>query len=293
MESPVKAVEIPISHFGKEAYIQELLAKDPSLLGFGDLILIGSEIKQSSSSRLDLLFKSADDSTRYEVEVQLGPTNESHIIRTIEYWDIERRQKPSKKHIAVLVAERITSRFFNVIGLFNRQIPIAAIQMQAYDVGGHKTIIFTSILNHSHPFDDTEEELYQATDSVYWKSRTSEAIMNIVDEILALAKAKDKTAEFKYTKGYIKIHLDGKSNRFATITPQKKRIGLALLSPKSIEMDRMIEDAGYELDYDEGREKYLFSIYPDDFEDDKESLRKIIHSAYDADFSLTADQLQT
>ena len=30
---------------------------------------------------------------RYEVEIQLGRVDESHIIRTIEYWDIE------KKHI--------------------------------------------------------------------------------------------------------------------------------------------------------------------------------------------------
>ena len=41
---------------------------------------------------------------RYEVEVQLGPTDEAHIIRTIEYWDIERNRYPQYEHCAVLIA---------------------------------------------------------------------------------------------------------------------------------------------------------------------------------------------
>ena len=49
---------------------------------------------------------------------QLGKTDESHIIRTIEYWDIERKRYPQYDHTAVIVAEEITSRFLNVIGLF-------------------------------------------------------------------------------------------------------------------------------------------------------------------------------
>ena len=41
---------------------------------------------------MDLLLQEADGSDRYEVEIQLGATDESHIIRTIEYWDIERKR---------------------------------------------------------------------------------------------------------------------------------------------------------------------------------------------------------
>ncbi len=56
--------------------------------------------------------------------MQLGATDESHIIRTSEYWDIERRKYPQYDHTAVIVAEDITSRFLNVVGLFNGFIPI-------------------------------------------------------------------------------------------------------------------------------------------------------------------------
>jgi hypothetical protein len=47
---------------------------------------------------------------RYEVEIMLGAVDESHIIRTIEYWDVERQRYPTLQHCAVIVAEEITER---------------------------------------------------------------------------------------------------------------------------------------------------------------------------------------
>lgn len=59
----------------------------------------------------------------------MGATDEAHIIRTIEYWDLERTRFPQYEHVAVLVAEDVTSRFLNVVALFNKAIPIVAVQM--------------------------------------------------------------------------------------------------------------------------------------------------------------------
>jgi hypothetical protein len=73
------------------------------------------------------------------VEVQLGPTDEAHIIRTIEYWDIERKRYPQYEHAAVLIAEDIISRFLNIIALFNGNIPLIALQMQA--------LVFTKVID--------------------------------------------------------------------------------------------------------------------------------------------------
>ena len=50
----------------------------------------------------------------------MGATDEAHIIRTIEYWDLERTRFPQYEHVAVLVAEDVTSRFLNVVALFNK-----------------------------------------------------------------------------------------------------------------------------------------------------------------------------
>ena len=87
-----------------EKWIQQLLVDDPSLLGLGEIDVKDEERRQPHAGRLDLLLSDADADTRYEVELQLGPTDESHIIRTIEYWDTEKRRFPQYDHVAVIVA---------------------------------------------------------------------------------------------------------------------------------------------------------------------------------------------
>src|SRR5436189_6407367 len=83
-----------------EKWVQQLIADDPSILGLGDLFLKDKERMQPRAGRLDLLLQDTDPQTsrRYEVEIQLGPTDESHIIRTVEYWDIERKRYPQYDH---------------------------------------------------------------------------------------------------------------------------------------------------------------------------------------------------
>lgn len=110
----------------REKWVQERIAEDPSILGLGDIVLKDKERSQPRAGRLDLLFQDAELNTRYEVEVMLGSTDESHLIRTIEYWDVERKRYPQYDHYAVIVAEDIASRFLNVIGLFNGSVPLIA-----------------------------------------------------------------------------------------------------------------------------------------------------------------------
>ncbi|KGG14483.1 MULTISPECIES: hypothetical protein [unclassified Prochlorococcus] len=74
--------------------MQDIIADNPCILGIGDIILKDKERIHQGAGRLDLLLQDADGSGRYEVEIQLGTTDESHIIRTIEYWDIERKRYP-------------------------------------------------------------------------------------------------------------------------------------------------------------------------------------------------------
>src|SRR5207237_308934 len=117
------------------------ISEDPSILGLGDLLLKDKERMQPHAGRLDLLLQDPDDDRRYEVELQLGRTDESHIIRTIEYWDIERRRYPQYDHCAVIVAEDITSRFLNVISLFNSAVPMIAIQVTALGINDQVALV--------------------------------------------------------------------------------------------------------------------------------------------------------
>lgn len=88
-----KPERIPISKLDgiSEKSIQEMIADDPSIIGLGDLVLKDKERIQPRAGRLDLLMQDPDTNRRYEIELQLGKTDESHIIRTIEYWDIEKK----------------------------------------------------------------------------------------------------------------------------------------------------------------------------------------------------------
>src|SRR5689334_3511819 len=83
-----------------EAYLEKLIKDDPSILGLGDVFVVQSQRKQDKAGRLDLLLQEAseDDPGRYVVELMLGSVDESHLIRTIEYWDIERRRYPAYDH---------------------------------------------------------------------------------------------------------------------------------------------------------------------------------------------------
>ena len=111
-----------------EYWLQNQIFENPACLGLGELEAIAKERQQSSGGRLDILLKNSEDDSMYEVEVMLGETDETHIIRTIEYWDNEKRKWPQRQHFAVLVAEHINRRFFNVIHLLSHSIPIIAIQ---------------------------------------------------------------------------------------------------------------------------------------------------------------------
>jgi hypothetical protein len=69
--------------------------------------------KSQINGVVDLILENADESTRYVVEIMLGKIDPSHIIRLIEYWDVEKRRNPSWSYEAVLIAED-TTRYLNV-----------------------------------------------------------------------------------------------------------------------------------------------------------------------------------
>lgn len=71
-----------------EKWVQDQIAADPKMLNLGNVIVKDKERMQPRAGRLDLLLQDADSNRRFEVELQLGKTDESHVIRTIEYWDV-------------------------------------------------------------------------------------------------------------------------------------------------------------------------------------------------------------
>ena len=161
--------------------------------------------RQPRAGCLDLLLRDPKSLRRYEVEIQLGATDKSHIIRTIEYWDIERKRFPDVEHCAVILAEDITSRFLNVISLFNGQLPLIAIKMEARTFKDYITLNFTTVLDRVE-IGGVGEALEQApapTDRPYWEERASPQMLALADRVLGLVHKVEPNAELRYNKHYI------------------------------------------------------------------------------------------
>jgi hypothetical protein len=266
-----------------ERWVQARIAEDPSILGLGDLILKDKERIQPRAGRLDLLLQDPDTSRRYEVEVQLGATDESHIIRTIEYWDIERKRYPQYEHCAVIVAEEITGRFLNVISLFNGAIPLIAIQMQAFRLSGDEvTLLFTTVVDElvRGPVDE-DEEVQEIADRGYWEARGSKATLAIVDQIVELARASDPALEAKYTKFYIGLGKDGQAHNFVICRPRRTTVMLTARLPQSNEIQAKLENSGMELvDFDRREGGYRLRVGSEDLDQRRDLLGELIAMAF-------------
>ena len=272
-----------------ERWVQNLIATDPSVLRLGDLVLRDRERMQPRAGRLDLLLQDPDTKRRYEVELQLGTTDEAHIIRTIEYWDIERKRYPQYDHCAVLIAEDITSRFLNVVSLFNGTIPLIAIQMQALKVGDYVTVVFTTVMDEmSRGYIDEDEDAESApTDRAYWEKRGSKATVNLADQLLTIVKELDPSLELKYNKFYIGLSKEGQPYNFVSFRPKKNQLNFELKLPQSDELDAKIEAAGLDtLEYNKRWGLYRLRLTKDDIQSKTVLLKELARTAYERRSSL-------
>ncbi len=226
----------------KEDKIQSFIYENPNVLGLGNLTPIHREKRQPSGGRLDILLGDEDDSIRYEVEVQLGATDPSHIIRTIEYWDTERKRYPQYDHCAVIVAEEITGRFFNVISLFNGAIPLIALQMKAIKYGDDIALSFTKVIDRIVTVNDEDEQ--EVITREYWEKRTSSKMMTEIDKIYK--SLGDIVSEFtlKYNKFYIGLSKDGISRNFLMFKPKKATLHIVVKSEEDNPLIQEIENVG-------------------------------------------------
>jgi len=191
-----------------EAWLQDHIYENPACLGLGELDAIARERQQSSGGRLDILLKNPEDNAMYEVELMLGETDETHIIRTIEYWDNEKRRWPQRQHFAVLVAEHINRRFFNVIHLLSHSIPIIAIQVALLESSGKRSLFFTAVLDTFEEVDDgtsIDGKTYKRdywTETAKWTLETAETLLTFTRDIFT-------DPALSYVKHYVAITVSG------------------------------------------------------------------------------------
>jgi hypothetical protein len=271
-----------------EAWVQSVIAQDPAILGLGDLVLRDRERIQPRAGRLDLLLQDTETKRRYEVELQLGATDESHIVRTIECWDIERKRYPQYDHCAVIIAEDITSRFLNIISLFNGSIPLIAIQMHGLKVGNHLTLNFVTVVNELTRglIDEDEDAAAAPADRAYWEAKANPKTVAMVDDLIGLARQIDPALQPKYNVFYIGMTRQGQTCNFAMFRPRKGHLLINLRLPEDPDITARLEQAAIDTGvYDRHNGAYRLRLSNDDISTRRDTLVELLRLAYEQQIS--------
>jgi predicted transport protein len=265
-----------------EKWIQEVIAADPTILGLGELRLIQKEKIQPTGGRLDLLLQEdKTGGTRYEVELQLGSTDETHVIRTIEYWDIERKRYPQYDHVAVLIAENVTARFLNVISLFNGFIPLIVMQVTAFDTPDGVALHFTKVIDRQTLGLSEEDESEEPVSRSFWESKATLKTVELADQVLTLCQTFDDSLELKYNKNYIGFQTDGRAFNFAYCKPRKSALNLSVYVERTADVDDLLEASGLDLlEYGKWG-VYQIKVSNDDLKKHASLLTSLLKMAYE------------
>jgi hypothetical protein len=258
-----------------ESWVEERIIDNPSLLKLGSLEVKDRQRRQKFGI-LDLLLVDPIESRRYEVEIQLGATDETHIIRTIEYWDIERQKYPADEHIAVIIAEDITSRFLNVISLFNRSIPIIAIQMKAIKNGNNVGLFFTTVLDLTlvRPIEE-DDESDAIADREYWEEKVGKEQLSLIDDFYNLSEDSYKNRYIRYKKGRIVLSRKDRKGGGIVFHPRNNFTLCQIPLKQSEERTRRLESSGLDtMSYK--YQKYRVRLRPGDIMKHKDIFLKLL-----------------
>ncbi len=262
-----------------EKWVQDRIEEDLSILGLGeDLELRASQKRQPGAGRLDLLLEDSAEK-RYVLELQLGRSDPSHIIRTIEYWDIERKRYPQYEHCAVLVAEDITSRFLNVVSLFNGTIPLIAIQMQALEVSEHLTLSFIKVIDELKRGSIAEEEAVATVTRDYWEIKAATICM--ADEVLKIIHEFDERCSLNYTKNYVGLARDGGVDNFVSFTPRNDVFYIHLKLGETEEFNNKIQRADLKMQYKGRQGLYRIRLQRGDIDKHRDLLKELMKTAFE------------
>jgi hypothetical protein len=209
----------------------------------------------------------------------LGKLDESHIIRAVEYWDIERKRSPNYEHRAVIIAEDITTRFLNIVQLFNNAIPMIAVQLNAVKVNEQLILNFTKILDIVSSVDE-EEDIIPKADRKYWEDKASTESLKLTDECFNIVKEFDPECTLSYNKYYIGLSKHGHPANFVVFMPKRTFVRI---EPKLNDLDscrKLLEEKNIEvISVDNSGGRIKFRLTRSDMENNRETLKQVLETA--------------
>ncbi len=239
------------------------------------MTVLQREKVQYTGGRINFLMFNPEDEVRYEVEVMLGTLDESHIIRTIEYWDVERRRFPSYEHRAVIVAEDITNRFFNIISLLNKAVPIIAIQLNAFVLDGALTLNFVKVLDLATTFGEDDSATIEAADRKYWEARANPKSMELFDLLIGIVNT-FTSPRITYNKGHIAIGTSGRNFLWCHLRKSPRIYIEVRVGEERENLFAKLEEQGVQCNRDANPENLKIGMTIKDFEENRELIETVI-----------------
>lgn len=178
-----------------------------------------------------------------------------------------RKKNPQYEHCAVIIAEDITSRFLNVISLFNGFIPLIAIQVKAVKIDGTISLFFTKVLDEIK-FELLDEDVVTETvDREYWEKKATKDTLNLTDKIINTLGDITREYNLKYNKHYIGLENNNIANNFLSFFPKKSIVIMNFRLEKIEELDEILGNSDIDiLSYDKQLKQYRFRLTDADLE---------------------------
>lgn len=268
--APLECIDLSQRLRTNKQWLADRLMQDPSQLGLGDLTLVDHQRAQQTGASLGLLLTDGNEAraTRYALDVQLGAADPDQLVRAIERWSHERQQHPNHEHVAVIVAEHVSSRLLEVMRLMSDSIPLTVLQATAVKVADDTaTLVFTRLLGSQQASPDAaiddDVALASPRDRAFWESRVSPRSLTFLDELLALIRSLDGEVQPHYAKEYIGLARRGRTHHYVKLTPNSaaRQALVVVRLPYSAEQQQMLESAGVEVNgYYESTKSYNLTV---------------------------------
>ena len=180
----------------------------------------------------------------------------------------------------MIIAEEITSRFMNVISLFNGAIPLIAYQVTATKVGDEVNLNFVKVLDRVTLGTDEENES-EPTNRAYWEGKSDQ--MPLVDLVFKDVLEYASDYELKYNKHFIGMaRKNGAAANFIYFKAKKQYVWLFIKENEEVDVTEALENTGLEADYIGRSRGYRIKISkPTDYQGNKEIITDMIHKAMD------------
>jgi hypothetical protein len=232
-----------------EAWLEREIAKDPKILGLGDLQVVRAQLRQDKERRLDLLLKDAEEDTYYSVELMLGELNASHLIRGIDYWLRNEQAFEDKEwdHVPVVVAEKISEGGCRRVARWLSEVsPLVLIELRAIQVSGNLAVQTFKVFDGR----DVQEELdltrTQPVGREYWVKKSSERSLALAEKLVALLLQIDAGLQLSYRQEFLGITARNRPANFVVFHPKRNFVRVRAKLTETDEWANKLKQCGIE-----------------------------------------------